>query len=177
VLHALGLMSIGRGDSAGLQKILAGQEESNHRCSFVQPGHFQVSLRIARHHVNPFCPAGGQLRRMSSSVERDILDVRFIRWPAIEVLIAHPPAPELLRHLSTMTTGELLQSDLTGRAKFVGANDRLPTDERAEIDTREVLSASWTHRRVRDVGSRMHDGTEPLIARQSPNLGTAERWT
>ena len=56
--------------------------------------------------------------------------------PAIEVLIAHPPVPELLRHLSTMTTGELLQSDLTGRAKFVGANDRLPTDERAEIDTR-----------------------------------------
>jgi hypothetical protein len=177
VLHALGLMSIGRGDSAGLQKILAGQEESNHRCSFVQPGHFQVSLRIARHHVNPFCPAGGQLRRMSSSVERDILDVRFIRWPAIEVLIAHPPAPELLRHLSTMTTSELLQSDLTGRAKFVGANDRLPTDERAEIDTREVLSASWTHRRVRDVARRMHDGTEPLVARQSPNLGTAERWT
>jgi hypothetical protein len=59
------------------------------------------------------------------------------------------PASELLRHLSTMTTGELLQSDLTGRAKFVGANDRLPTDERADIDTRELLSASWTHRRVR----------------------------
>ena len=87
------------------------------------------------------------------------------------------PALELLRHLSTMATGELLQSDLTGRAKFVGANDRLPTDERAEIDTREVLSASWTHRRVRDVASRMHDGTEPVLARQSPNLGTAERWT
>jgi hypothetical protein len=87
------------------------------------------------------------------------------------------PAPELLRHLSTMATGELLQSDLTGRAKFVGANDRVPADEGAEIDTREVLSASWTHRRVRDVARRMHDGTEPLIARQSPNLGTAERWT
>src|SRR6266496_5659579 len=87
------------------------------------------------------------------------------------------PAPELLRHLSTMATGELLQSDLTVRAKFVGANDRLPTDERAEIDTREVLSASWTQRRVRDVASRMHDGTEPVVARQSPNLGTAERWT
>ena len=114
---------------------------------------------------------------MSSSVERNILDVRFIRRPAIEALIAHPPAPELLRHLSTMATGELLQSDLTGRAEFVGANDRLPTDERAEIDTREVLSASWTHRRVRDVARRMHDGTEPLVARQSPNLGTAERWT
>jgi hypothetical protein len=87
------------------------------------------------------------------------------------------PAPELLRHLSTMATGELLQSDLTGRAKFVGANDRVPTDEGAEIDTREVLSASWTHRRVRDVARRMHDGTEPLIARQSPNLGTPERRT
>lgn len=87
------------------------------------------------------------------------------------------PAPELLRHLSTMATGELLQSDLTGRAKFVGANDRLPTDERAEIDTREVLSASWTQRRVRDVASRIHDGTEPVVGRQSPNLGTAERWT
>jgi hypothetical protein len=114
---------------------------------------------------------------MSSSVERNTLYVPFIRWPVIEVLMAHPPDPELLRHLSTMATGELLQSDLTGRAEFVGANDRLPTDERAEIDTRELLSASWTHRRVRDVGSRMHDGTEPLIARQSPNLGTAERWT
>jgi hypothetical protein len=87
------------------------------------------------------------------------------------------PAPEPLRHLSTMATGELLQSDLTVRAKFVGANDRLPTDERAEIDTREVLSASWTQRRVRDVASRMRDGTEPVVARQSPNLGTAERWT
>jgi hypothetical protein len=87
------------------------------------------------------------------------------------------PVPELLRHLSTMATGELLQSDLTGRAKFVGANERLPTDERAEVDTREVLSASWTHRRVRDVASRMHDGREPVVARQSPNLGTAERWT
>jgi hypothetical protein len=76
-----------------------------------------------------------------------------------------------------MATGELLQSDLTVRAKFVGANDRLPTDERAEIDTREMLSASWTQRRVRDVASRMHDGTEPVVSRQSPNLGTAERWT
>jgi hypothetical protein len=56
-------------------------------------------------------------------------------------------APELLRHLSTTATGELLQSDLTVQAELVGANDRLPTDERAEIDTREVLSASWTQRR------------------------------
>jgi hypothetical protein len=87
------------------------------------------------------------------------------------------PAPELLRHLSTMATGELLKSDLTVRAKFVGANDRLPTDERAEIHTREVLSASWTQRRVRDVANRMHDGKVPVFARQSPNLGTAKRWT
>lgn len=92
---------------------------------------------------------------LSLPIESDILDVRFIRWPAVVVLIAPPDAvPELLRHLSTMATGELLQSDLTGRAEFVGANDRLPTDERAEIDTREVLSTSWTHRRVRDVASR-----------------------
>jgi hypothetical protein len=87
------------------------------------------------------------------------------------------PSPELLRHLSTMATGELLQSHLTGRAKFVGANDGLPTDERSEIDAREMLSASWTHRRVRDVARRRHDSTEALIARQSPNLGTAEWWT
>jgi hypothetical protein len=78
---------------------------------------------------------------------------------------------------STMAMGELLQSDLAVRAKFVGANDRLPTDERAEIDTREVLGALWTQRRVRDLASRTHDGTEPVVARQSPNLGTAEWWT
>jgi hypothetical protein len=118
------------------------------------------------------------VKDVASGIESDILDVRFIRSPAVVVLIAHPmPVPGLLRHLSTMATGELLQSDLTGRAKFVGANDRLPTDERAEIDTREVLSASWTQRRVRDVASRIHDATEPVVARQSPNLGTAERWT
>jgi len=76
-----------------------------------------------------------------------------------------------------MATGELLQSVLTVRAKFVGANDRLPTDERAEIDTREVLSPPWIQRRVRDVANRMPDGTEQVIARQSPYLARAERWT
>jgi hypothetical protein len=92
---------------------------------------------------------------VSFPIESDILDVRFIRWPVVVVLTAHPmPVSELLRHLSTMAKRELLQSDLTGRAKFVGANERLPSDERAEIDTREVLSTSWTHPRVRDVASR-----------------------
>ena len=116
---------------------------------------------------------------MSVSIECDSLDVPFIRWSCSRRADSPTPtpAPELLRHLSTMATGELLQSDLTVRAEFVGANDRLPTDERAEIDTGEVLSASWTQRRVRDVASRMHDGTEPVVARQSLNLGTAERWT
>ena len=71
---------------------------------------------------------------MSPSIESDILDVRFIRWPAVVVLIAHPmPAPERLRHLSTMATGELLQSDLTGRAKFVGANERAGPAPRAAL--------------------------------------------
>jgi hypothetical protein len=74
-------------------------------------------------------PASG----MSLSDESDILDVRLIRSPALVVLIAHPmPVPGLLRHLSTVATGELLQSHLTGGAKFVRANDRLPTDERAQ---------------------------------------------
>jgi hypothetical protein len=112
-------------------------------------------------------------------IQCDSLDVGLIRWSCSCRADGPTPtrAPELLRHLSTVAMGELLQSDLTVRAEFVGANDRLPTDERAEIDTGEVLSASWTQRRVRDVASRMHDGTEPVVARQSPNLGTAERWT
>jgi hypothetical protein len=50
-----------------------------------------------------------------------------------------------------MAPGELLEPDPTVQAKLVGTDARLPTDERAEIDTREVLSASWAQRRVRDV--------------------------
>ena len=141
VLRALGLMSIGRGDSAELQKILAGQE-SDYRCSFVQPGHFQVSLRIARHHVNPFCPAGGQLRRMSSSVERDILDVRFIRWPAIEVLIADRPLPSCYPPLD----------DDNGRTPAVGP-DRSSKVRRGE--------RSPAHRRTR--GDRRARGAERIV--------------
>ena len=76
-----------------------------------------------------------------------------------------------------MNPGELLEPDLTGRAKFVGADDRLSTDERAEIDTREVLRASRTQTRVRDVARRRLDGTKAPVASQSPNLATAERST
>ena len=87
------------------------------------------------------------------------------------------PRPERLCDLSTMTPGELLESDLTDHAEFVGTNDRLSADECAEIQTREVLSASWAQRRVRDVARRMLDGTKPIVASQSPNLGTGERRT
>jgi hypothetical protein len=45
--------------------------------------------------------------------------------------------------LSTMAPGELLEPDLTDPAEFVGTYDRLSADERAEIQTREVLCASW----------------------------------
>ena len=83
----------------------------------------------------------------------------------------------LLRHLSTMALGELLEADLARRAECVGTNDRLPTDERAEIQTRELLGASWAQRRVSDVPSRTLDGTEPAGPAQSPELGTTERWT
>ena len=60
-----------------------------------------------------------------------------------------------------MAPGELLEADLTRWANFVGTNDRLPTDERAEIDARELLGASWAKRRVRYVARRTLDGTEP----------------
>jgi hypothetical protein len=50
-----------------------------------------------------------------------------------------------------MALGELLEADLARWAKCVGTNDRLPTDERAEIDARELLGASWAKRRVKDV--------------------------
>jgi hypothetical protein len=76
-----------------------------------------------------------------------------------------------------MALGELLEADLTRCAKCVGTNDRLPTDERAEIDARELLSASWAKRRVKDVARRTLDGKEPAGPRQSPDLGTSERWT
>jgi len=76
-----------------------------------------------------------------------------------------------------MALGELLEADLARRAKRVGTNDRLPTDERAEIDARELLGASWAKRRVRDVASRTLDGTEPAGPGQSADLGTTERWT
>jgi hypothetical protein len=86
-------------------------------------------------------------------------------------------APEPLCHLSTMALGELLEADLACWAKRVGTNDRLPTDERAQIDARELLGASCAKRRVRDVASRTFDGTEPAGPGQSADLGTTERWT
>ena len=62
---------------------------------------------------------------------------------------------ELLCALSTMNPGELLETDLTDRAEFVGTDDGLSTDERAEIHAREVLSASRTQTRVREVACRV----------------------
>ena len=76
-----------------------------------------------------------------------------------------------------MALGELLEADLARWAKRVGTNDRLPTDERAEIDARELLGASWAKRRVKDVTGRGLDGKEPAADGQSPDLGTSERWT
>lgn len=76
-----------------------------------------------------------------------------------------------------MALGELLEADLARWAECVGTNDRLPTDERAEIDARELLGASWAKRRVKDVARRTLDGKEPAGPRQSPDLGTSERWT
>jgi hypothetical protein len=76
-----------------------------------------------------------------------------------------------------MALGELLEADLARRAERVGTNDRLPTDERAEIQTRELLGASWAQRRVSDVAERTLDGTESAGRAQSPDLGTTERWT
>ena len=76
-----------------------------------------------------------------------------------------------------MALGELLETDLARWAECVGTNDRLPTDERADIETRELLGASWAKRRVRDVARRTFDGTEPAGRAQSPDLGTTERWT
>jgi hypothetical protein len=76
-----------------------------------------------------------------------------------------------------MNPGELLEPDLTRRTKFVGTDECLSTDERAEIDTREVLRASRTETRVRDVARRRLDGTKATVAGQSPNLATAERST
>ena len=76
-----------------------------------------------------------------------------------------------------MALGELLEADLARWAKCVGTNDRLPTDERAEIDARELLGASGAKRRVKDVARRTLDGKEPPVPRQSPDLGTSERWT
>jgi hypothetical protein len=83
----------------------------------------------------------------------------------------------LLCHLSTMALRELLEADLARRAESVGTNDRLPADERAEIQTRELLGASWAQRWVSDVARRTRDGTEPAGRAQSPDLGTTERWT
>lgn len=76
-----------------------------------------------------------------------------------------------------MAPGELLEPDLTDHAEFVGTDHRLSADECAEIQTREALCASWAERRVRDVAGRIPDGTKRTVAGQSPNLGTAERWT
>ena len=60
-----------------------------------------------------------------------------------------------------MALGELLEADLACCAKCVRTNDRLPTNERAEIDARELLGASWAKRRVKDVARRTLDGKEP----------------
>src|SRR5262245_6043661 len=79
--------------------------------------------------------------------------------------------------LSTMTPGELLEPDLTDHTEFVGTYDRLSADECAEIQTREVLSASWAERRVRLVAGRIPKTTKRIVAGQSPTPGTAERWT
>jgi hypothetical protein len=76
-----------------------------------------------------------------------------------------------------MALGKLLEADLTRWAKCVGTNDRLPTDERAEIDARELLGASWAQRRVEDVAGRTLDGKDSAGPGQSPDLGTSERWT
>jgi hypothetical protein len=76
-----------------------------------------------------------------------------------------------------MAPGELLQPDLTDHAEFVRTYDRLSADECAEIQTREVLCASWAERRVRDVAGRILEATKPIATGQSPNLGTPERWT
>jgi hypothetical protein len=76
-----------------------------------------------------------------------------------------------------MALGELLEADLTRWAKCIGTNDRLPTDERAEIDARELLGASRAKRRVKDIARRTLDGKEPAGPGQSPDLGTSERWT
>jgi hypothetical protein len=76
-----------------------------------------------------------------------------------------------------MAPGELLESDLTDHAEFVGTYDRLSADECAEIQTREALCASWAERRVGDVAGRILDATKPVAGGQSPNLGTVERWT
>jgi hypothetical protein len=76
-----------------------------------------------------------------------------------------------------MALGELLEADLTRRAQCVGTNDRLTTDERAEIHAGELLGASRAQRRVEDVARRTLDGTEPGGPGQSPDLGTTERWT
>src|SRR4030095_4271463 len=60
-----------------------------------------------------------------------------------------------------MALGELLEADLARGAECVGTNDRLPTDERAEIDARELLGASRAKRRVQDEARRTLDGKEP----------------
>lgn len=59
-----------------------------------------------------------------------------------------------------MAPGELLESDLAAETEFIGTNGRLPADERAQIDPREVLSASWTQGRMRDVAHRTGDRTD-----------------
>jgi hypothetical protein len=74
-----------------------------------------------------------------------------------------------------MNPGELLEPDLTGHAEFIGTDDCQSTDERAEIQAREVLSASRAQTRVRDVARRRLDGMKPIAASQSPSLPTAER--
>jgi hypothetical protein len=65
------------------------------------------------------------------------------RWVKTRLMCDVGRASARKRDLSTMTPGELLEPDLTDRTEFVWTYDRLPADECAEIQTREVLSASW----------------------------------
>lgn len=76
-----------------------------------------------------------------------------------------------------MAASELLQSDLTARAEFVGTDDGLSTDERAQIDAGEVLSASCAQGRVRDVTRRSSTIRMGFSRVKSPNVGRAERRT
>lgn len=82
-----------------------------------------------------------------------------------------------LGDLSAVTAGELLEPDLTRDAQLVGANGRLPSDERPEIDACQLLSAALAERRMRDVPARATDARKSTVARQSAHLATPSRPT